>query len=140
MPQNKLEKIWGFRERLLETTTVVVDRLTLDNNSFCSWHYHEFKYNMFIVLDGVIYLELENKDTIVIVKDGQYIVEPKIQHRFVTKNFPAIIMEVMYTKPVLEDDIIRLIQGGKIVNDKYIVENDLDARGFNGIKEEEYEG
>ena len=140
MPQNKLEKIWGVRERLLETTTVVVDRLTLEADSFCSWHYHEFKYNMFIVLSGAIFLELENKDTVVIIQNEQYIVEPKIQHRFVTKGFPAIIMEVMYTKPVLEDDIIRLVQGGKIVNDKYIVENDLDARGFNGIKEGEYEG
>jgi len=139
MKNNILKKIWGIRERLMENSTVVVDRLTLEADSFCSWHYHDFKYNMFIVLEGIIYLELENKDTVVIVKDEQYIVDPKIQHRFVTKDFPAIIMEIMYTKPVLEDDIIRLVQGGKIVNDKYIVENDLDVRGFNGIKEGEYE-
>jgi quercetin dioxygenase-like cupin family protein len=128
MPQNKLEKIWGFRERLLETTTVVVDRLTLEKNSFCSWHYHEFKYNMFIVLEGELCLELEGEERKWMIKDEHYIVDPKIKHRFITEEVPAKIMEVMYTKPVLEDDIIRSIQGGKIIDNVYITEDELKKR------------
>lgn len=124
---NILKKIWGIRERLLETSTVVVDRLTLEPNSFCSWHYHEFKYNMFIVLEGELEIELENK-IICLNKNGNYIVEPKIKHRFITKECPANIMEIMYTKPVLEDDIIRSIQGGKIINDIYVTEDDLKKK------------
>jgi len=128
MKKNILKKVWGIRERLLETSTVVVDRLTLESNSFCSWHYHEFKYNMFIVLEGELCLELEGEERKWLIKDESYIVEPKIKHRFITEEVPAKIMEVMYTKPVLEDDIIRSIQGGKIIDNIYITEDELKKK------------
>jgi len=140
---NIIKKVWGIRERLLETSTVVVDRLTLEPNSFCSWHYHEFKYNMFIILEGELCIELDAKKPKCLIKDEQYIVEPKIKHRFVTLNSSAKIMEVMYTKPVLEDDIIRSIQGGKIINNQYITEDELNKddfeKGLNGMKESDYD-
>ena len=123
---NILKKIWGIRERLLETSTVVVDRLTLEADSFCSWHYHEFKYNMFIVLEGEIFIEFDD-GILLLGKECSHIVEPKIKHRFVARK-PAKIMEVMYTKPVLEDDIIRSIQGGKIIDNVYITEDDLKKK------------
>jgi hypothetical protein len=62
------------------------------------------------------------------IKDEHYIVDPKIKHRFITEEVPAKIMEVMYTKPVLEDDIIRSIQGGKIIDNVYITEDELKKR------------
>lgn len=126
-----IDKIWGKKKRLLETSTVVVDMLFLDKDSFCSWHYHDFKYNMFIVLEGEVSIELENR-IIDLSKDGNYIVEPKIKHRFISHS-NAKAIEVMYTKPVLEDDIIRSKQGGKIIDNKYISEDDLKdmfGRGF----------
>lgn len=131
------KKIWGKKERLLETATVVVDRLYLDENSFCSWHYHDFKYNMFIVLSGEVAIEIEN-DTVIVRKDEQYIVHPKIKHRFIART-NATAIEVMYTKPVLEDDIIRDKQGGKIVNGRFVTEDELDNNGFNGMKESDYD-
>ena len=134
-------KVWGKKQRLLETSTVVVDMLFLDKDSFCSWHYHDFKYNMFIVLEGEVSIELEN-DIKLIKKDESYIIDPKIKHRFLTRC-KAKAIEVMYTKPVLEDDIIRSKQGGKIINDKYISEDELkqqdEEKGFNGMREKDYD-
>lgn len=140
---NIIKKVWGTRERLLETSTVVVDRLTLDSNSFCSWHYHEFKYNMFIILEGEIFIEFED-NAIKLKQNNSYIVEPKCKHRFITEEIPAKIMEIMYTKPVLEDDIIRESQGGKIIDKEYITEDELHQRdsfekGLNGMREEDYD-
>ena len=37
-------------------------------------------------------------------------------------------MEVMYTNPVLEDDIIREKQGGLIINNDYITEDELKKK------------
>ena len=134
MKKNILKKVWGIRERLLETSTVVVDRLTLEANSFCSWHYHEFKYNTFIVLEGELCIELDVDKKLWMTKDEHYIIEPKIKHRFITEEVPAKIMEIMYTKPVLEDDIIRIVQGGKIMMGRYISEDIIKAHGKKKIE------
>jgi len=152
------KKIWGSKIRLLETPTVVVDLLALDKNSFCSWHYHEFKYNMFFVLEGIVEINLQHKSK-TIDRYKYYIVEPKIKHQFITKG-KATMLEIMYTKSVLEQDIIREIQGGKIINGKHITEDKLNkkdiyqlpemdyndhneerdfGRGFNGMREKDYE-
>lgn len=124
--QNKILKIWGFKYRLLETATTVVDLLTLKKGGFCSWHYHDFKYNLFIVLEGKILIETEDY-TKVLLKNDYYAVSPKIKHRFIAKS-KAKLMEVMYTNPVLEDDIIREKQGGLIINDKYVTEDEIKQK------------
>ena len=125
--KNKLiYKVWGFKIRMLETATTVVDLLTLKKGGFCSWHYHDFKYNLFIVLEGKVLIETEDY-TKVLVKNDYYAVSPKIKHRFIAKS-KAKLMEVMYTNPVLEDDIIRLHQGGLIIDDVYITEDDLNKK------------
>ena len=128
--QNKIVKVWGFKYRLLETATTVVDVLTLKKGGFCSWHYHDFKYNMFIVLEGKVNIVRDTKEgvkTKTLRKGESYAVAPKIQHQFVAKE-KAKIMEVMYTNPVLEDDIIRLRQGGLIIDDEYISEDELKKK------------
>lgn len=119
-------KVWGFKERLLETATTVVDILTLKKGSFCSWHYHDFKYNLFVVLEGKILIETDDY-TKVLLKGEYYAVPPKLNHRFVA-NVEAKIMEVMYTNPVLEDDIIRLKQGGLIINGKELTEDEIKKK------------
>ena len=128
--QNKIVKVWGFKYRLLETATTVVDVLTLKKGGFCSWHYHDFKYNLFIVLEGKVNIVRETKKGIktkTLLKGEYYAVAPKIQHQFVSKE-KSKIMEVMYTNPVLEDDIIRLKQGGLIIDDEYITEDELKKK------------
>ena len=123
---NLIYKVWGFKIRMLETATTVVDLLTLKKGGFCSWHYHDFKYNLFIVLEGKVLIETEDY-TKVLAKNDYYAVSPKIKHRFITKS-KAKLIEVMYTNPVLEDDIIRLHQGGLIIDDVYITEDDLKKK------------
>jgi len=124
---NKLiYKIWGFKIRLLETATTVVDILTLKRGGFCSWHYHDFKYNLFIVLSGRVLIETEDY-TKVLLKNDYYAVAPKIKHRFVAKS-KAKLIEVMYTNPVLEDDIIREKQGGLIIDGQFISEDEIKRK------------
>ena len=128
--QNKILKVWGYKYRLLETATTVVDVLTLKKGGFCSWHYHEFKYNMFIVLEGKVNIVRDTKKgvkTITLLKGEYYAVNPKIQHQFVSKQ-KSKMMEVMYTNPVLEDDIIRLRQGGLIIDNEYITEDEIKRK------------
>ena len=128
--QNKIIKVWGFKYRLLETATTVVDVLTLKKGGFCSWHYHDFKYNLFIVLEGKVNIVRDTKKgvkTKTLLKGEYLAIPPKIQHQFVAKE-KSKIMEVMYTNPVLEDDIIRLKQGGLIIDDEYITEDELKKK------------
>ena len=124
--KNKIIKVWGFKYRLLETATTVVDVLTLKKGGFCSWHYHDFKYNLFIVLEGKVIIETDDY-TKVLIKGEYYAVAPKIKHQFIAKS-KAKLMEVMYTNPVLEDDIIRERQGGLIIDDEYITEDELKKK------------
>lgn len=140
--KNKMEnKIWGSKIRLIETSTVVVDLLTLEENSFCSWHYHDFKYNMFFVLEGTIDIKLENRIETLNMHD-YYIVEPKMRHQFIART-NSKMLEIMYTKPVLEQDIIREIQGGKIINGKFVTEDEIIRKnlekGIDKPKEKDYE-
>jgi quercetin dioxygenase-like cupin family protein len=134
-------KIWGSKIRLLETSAIVVDLLTLEEDGICSWHYHDFKYNMFFVLEGIVEIKLESHCETLGIYD-HYVVEPKIKHQFIAKS-NGKMLEIMYTKPVLEGDIIREIQGGKIINGKFITENELIKRdlekGINGMKEKDYD-
>lgn len=131
------KKIWGKKERLVETASTVVDLLTLESDSFCSWHYHDFKYNMFFVLEGIVEIKMEDRSETLGVYDS-FVVEPKIKHQFIARS-DARILEIMFTKPVLEQDIIRLMQGGKIINGKAYTEDQLNERGFNGNKESDYD-
>ena len=119
-------KIWGTKVRLVETPTLVVDLLTLEEDSFCSWHYHDFKYNMFFVLEGIVEIKLETHSETLGTYD-YYSVEPKIRHQFIVKS-NAKMLEIMYTKPVMEKDIIREIQGGKIINGKFVTEDEIKER------------
>lgn len=131
------KKIWGKKERLIETASTVVDLLTLEKDSFCSWHYHDFKYNMFFVLEGIVEIKMET-DLKMLDAHSFFVVEPKIKHQFIARS-DAKLLEIMFTKPVLEQDIIRLVQGGKIVNGQAYTEDELDERGFNGMTEKDYE-
>jgi quercetin dioxygenase-like cupin family protein len=117
---------------MLETATTVVDLLTLKKGGFCSWHYHDFKYNLFVVLEGRVLIETEDY-TKVLLNNDYYAVEPKMKHRFIAKS-KAKLIEVMYTNPVLEDDIIRLKQGGLIINNDYITEDEIKQKDKNANK------
>jgi len=131
------KKIWGKKERLIETASTVVDLLTLEKDSFCSWHYHDFKYNMFFVLEGIVEIKMET-DLKMLDAHSFFVVEPKIKHQFIARS-DAKLLEIMFTKPVLEQDIVRLMQGGKFINGQMYTEKELDERGFNGMTEKDYE-
>ena len=131
------KKIWGKKERLIETASTVVDLLTLESDSFCSWHYHDFKYNMFFVLEGIVEIRME-KESKILDAHSFFVVEPKIKHQFIARS-DAKMLEIMFTKPVLEQDIIRFVQGGKFINGIAYTEDELDERGFNGTTEKDYD-
>ena len=126
------KKIWGNKIRLVETPTVVVDLLTIKPNSFCSFHHHDYKYNMFFILEGIVTIQQEKDSYIVLRQYDNFVVEPKTKHQFIATT-KAKMLEIMYTKPVLEEDIIRICQGGKIIKGRFVTENEIKVRGLKNI-------
>jgi dTDP-4-dehydrorhamnose 3,5-epimerase-like enzyme len=131
-------KVWGKKDTIFRENNVAVDILYLKKNTFCSWHYHNTKYNKFVVLSGKIRIEFKDSKM-----TGDYgieldkisgfdyaIVNPEKEHRFVVLE-DSVVIEIMYTdkdKPLYDDDIVRSKQGGKIIDGKEIRECDLGGK------------
>ncbi len=109
-------KVWGTTETLLTTNTVEVHRIKINPRSYCSMHKHEFKWNMFYVIKGRLYIEVEknNYDLTDVTElfQGQHTsVKPNEFHRFFTKDEPVEALEVYYLNSISED-IVRKTVGG----------------------------
>lgn len=122
-----MSKIWGEPKRILDTPNYKVDHLTLLKDTFCSMHYHAFKYNEFKLLKGKVLIEIQNKGFYCLDKvNSSFTVPPCTIHRFIVQE-DGEMLEMVYTTrdPVDEEDIRRYIQGGKVINGEYIQEKDL---------------
>lgn len=122
-----MDKVWGKKIDLFNTLRLDIDLLILKPNTFCSWHYHEYKGNLFILLWGKVFLDFypvqtsNRQSPLILIKN----IIATVIHRFrVTKS--SIMIEISYVKKgILKlEDIIRLKQGGVIINGKEITEND----------------
>jgi len=128
-------KVWGKKRTMFKGNNVQIDILYLKKDTFCSWHYHNTKYNKFVVQNGRIRVEIIDQQMpkgygVELDRDSGYdyvIVNPKKEHRFVALE-DAVVIEIMYTdkdKTLYNDDIVRSSQGGKIIDGKEIRECDL---------------
>lgn len=120
-------KVWGTKENIFESNinNVKIDILYLKKDTFCSWHYHNTKYNKFRVLSGKISIKIENPfekmiidDIILSPKISGFTVVPTIKHQFIALE-DSVVIEIMYTvnnQLLYDDDIVRLKQGGKIID------------------------
>lgn len=112
----KQGKIWGSTESLLVTPMIEVHRIVIKQNSFCSMHKHEFKYNMFYVIQGELYIHVKKNDydltDVTLLEEGQFTsVKPNEYHMFKTGHRPVIALEIYYLNSISED-IIRQTVGG----------------------------
>lgn len=126
-----INKIWGTRRRILLTDNSEIDLLYLKKNSFCSTHSHKQKLNKFVVISGKIEIQTEFATQILQAKQS-FTVKPPLTHRFLVLE-DAIIIELAYTSKNIKinpHDIIRISQGGKLINGIEITEDELRKKGL----------
>ena len=130
-------KIWGELKTIFENDKCKIDYLYVRKNTACSIHYHENKVNKFFLISGDIRVVTDFGEKKLIIGES-FDVHPNTTHQFrAFKN--SFMLEIAFVdKGVLEeDDIIRKIQGGQFIDDKFYT---LDELKKNNWKEyEDYE-
>lgn len=105
------KKLWGSEEWLANTDRYCVKILTLNPGFRCSYHYHKNKDEIFYVLEGVIYLNLDGRD--IILKEGEsQRVMPGQKHFFTSLDGVAKVIEISSHHE--EDDSYRDYKSGPI--------------------------
>ncbi len=104
----KIEKPWGREEILEHNDNYVVKKLIMKKGHCCSLQYHKKKHETVYVLYGslsVSYGDSAHKLSVIVVKDGEYIVIPPTKiHRMEALEY-AVYLEC--STPEL-DDVIRI--------------------------------
>jgi mannose-6-phosphate isomerase-like protein (cupin superfamily) len=111
-------KVWGETKELLNTPLIEVHEIWIKPNMQCSMHKHEFKWNMFYVMEGQLAIDVQKNDydlqDTTILDDGQWCsVRPNEFHRFRTLDVPVRALEIYYLEPLCAD-IVRKDVGGFI--------------------------
>lgn len=130
MDYNNIFKIWGTRRRILLTTTSEIDLLYIKKDCFCSKHSHSDKINKFIVISGKVRIESEYGN-VVLKANESFEVHPPLKHRFSALE-DSVAIECAYVEKgnIDADDIKREIQGGRIIEGKYLSIPELQKRGL----------
>lgn len=113
----KTGKVWGSTETVISTPLFAAHRLSISANSECSLHVHRKKWNAFVVLAGVLYIDVEKNDykltdTTRLTAGEMTTVAPGEYHRFRTMAAPCEAYEFYYLDS-LSDDIDRKNVGKK---------------------------
>jgi len=111
-------KAWGLVRHIFDGP-VSVSLLRTEANGYCSWHYHEHRWNMFYVVSGTIIVIVDdNNDGKIqrhILRAGDsYKVGPSVRHMFDVVESGQVV-ETYWTDDgtdVTIDDIVRLAPGG----------------------------
>ena len=108
-------KIWGERWLIRKDSTHAVSYLKILKGYKCSWHSHQTKFNLFVVVRGSLKLVIEELGSIrsVILQEGEsFTIRPGQKHEFVAHE-DCECMEEMYVE-YDEGDINRESVGSKI--------------------------
>ena len=112
----KQTKIWGTTQEIWTGNNVEFHRIDIATNGFCSKHCHDYKFNMFFVEQGELWVDVwETADEVnrTIIKTGEStIIEPKKYHKFIAP-IPTVAYEIYWVK-LFKEDIIRETWGGVI--------------------------
>ena len=111
-------KVWGERWLIRQDSTHAVSYLKIDKGYECSFHSHQEKYNLFVVLSGGIAVIVEQSDhnsTVYLTEGQSFTTKPGERHKFVGIDDSEVIEE-MYVE-YREDDIQRDNSGGKTQSD-----------------------
>ena len=106
-------KIWGSTCKLFDRNNVEVHRIQVKDGGFCSKHWHKYKFNLFYVESGRLWIRqwLANGDSsdIALVPGESLTVRPGVLHRFEALE-DTVAYEIYWAE--LDDDIYRESQGG----------------------------
>ena len=110
-------KIWGHTKSIISNENFEVHRIEIKPGCHCSKHKHNYKYNMFYVEQGFLKVKVWKNDynlcdVTELMKGDFTIVAPGEYHQFYTDKDCAIVYEIYYTHPII-DDIVRESCGGK---------------------------
>lgn len=116
----KAGKIWGTTEQLLVTPLIELHRIHINPEMVCSMHKHQYKWNLFYVIEGKLAIDVEKNnydltDTTILEAGEWTSVPPNEYHRFRSLDVPVVALEVYYLEP-LATDIVRKNVGGIATN------------------------
>jgi mannose-6-phosphate isomerase-like protein (cupin superfamily) len=108
-------KVWGERWLLRQDSTHAVSFLILEKGTQCSWHKHQSKYNLFVVLSGKIGIVTEQfsgPKEVILEKGECFTTKPGEFHKFIAYEDSQVAEEMFVEYD--EGDIQRETLGGKI--------------------------
>lgn len=111
-------KVWGETTTFISTPVFEMHRIMVLPNAKCSLHMHRAKANVFIVLSGILYIDVHKNDYELVdvteLRDGDvHTVKPGEYHQFRTGDVGAQALEV-YFPASLSEDIVRKDVGGLV--------------------------
>ena len=113
---DRQHKVWGERWLIRVDSTHAVSFLKIDSGFQCSWHSHQTKYNLFVVLKGSLTITTEEiggvRKRVTLGVGECFTVRPGQLHKF-SANVDAEVVEEMYVQ-YDEGDINRVVSGGKL--------------------------
>jgi len=115
------DKCWGRVQHFFSNDDSSVSHLEVKRGWRCSVHHHEDRYNLFLVVEGEIDVEVFLHDEIPVQSTqrvsagGMFVVPPGIKHRFKVVESGRVV-EVYWPRKVTcrHSDIIRDDVGGPI--------------------------
>jgi len=130
MDTNNVFKVWGTRRRLLLTETSEIDLVHVKKDSFCSRHYHNKKINRFVVISGKIQIQ-SAYGNVILKANESFEVRPTLEHRFFAIE-DSIMVELAFVEEgvINADDIVRIKQGGRVVDNKAYTLKELKEKGM----------
>jgi len=109
------KKIWGATETLHLDEQLHVERIDVVFGGYCSRHLHNRKCNGFLVLNGVLLVHVDGRETAYVRADtGMLLVPAGFIHQFVALSRVSAV-EIYRAKPdeiVDRDDIHRFSESG----------------------------
>lgn len=123
-----IKKIWSTRNRIFESYEVEMDLLNLNKDTVCSIHSHKEKINRFILISGEVNI-ITDLGKYELKVGVPFDVEPPMIHQF-TVIKDSIMLEIAFVEDgtIDSDDILRIQQGGKIINGEFCVLDKLSKK------------
>lgn len=113
------KKLWGESTQLYRDDRSGFHYIEIEPYGFSSVHKHENLANAFYVVEGKIQVGLfdeENLDDcieMILLEGGQGYTVPKGQwHKFFNLELKSKVLEIYWTDPQKENDIVRYDEGG----------------------------
>lgn len=108
--------MWGQTECLLQAPLLELHRIHVVPWAQCSLHKHDFKCNCFIVVEGMLVVEVLEGDFAFAhhtLTSGDFFIQPAgVYHQFRTREMPCLAYELYYVEQdplarLMAEDIVR---------------------------------